>query len=66
MSLTGETSAVSRQARIHNPPNIFIDWEPGQGVKIDYAAIVEIMVKQLDTHPDRGYTMASCVLALLT
>lgn len=30
-------------------------WIPGLGVKIDYAAIVEILIQQLDDQPDRGY-----------
>lgn len=42
-------------------PNVYADWEPGQGVKINYAAIVEILVKQLDTQPER-----SCILILYT
>ncbi|KAI0258589.1 ARM repeat-containing protein [Gloeopeniophorella convolvens] len=28
------------------------DWVPGQGVKIDYASIIEILIQQLDTQHD--------------
>ena len=33
------------------------DWEPGQGVKIDYAAIVEILIDQLDDQPERSSSL---------
>jgi vacuole morphology and inheritance protein 14 len=29
-----------------------LDWVPGQGVRIDYAAMVEILIQQLDTQRD--------------
>ena len=32
----------------HPPNHTWSAWIPGQGVKIDYAAIIEILVQQLD------------------
>lgn len=37
-------------------------WVPGQGVRIDYAAIVEILIQQLDG--DRMFII-SCILQRL-
>ena len=28
--------------------NFSVDWVPGQGVRIDYDAIIEILIQQLD------------------
>ena len=39
--------------------NLLVDWEPGQGVRIDYAAIVEILIKQLDPTPERKHRLVT-------
>lgn len=36
-------------------------WTPGLGVKIDYAAIVEILIEQLDDQPDRALNLTNLV-----
>ena len=36
-------------------------WAPGLGVKIDYAAIVEILIEQLDDQPDRALNLTRLV-----
>jgi len=37
-------------------------WIPGQGVKIDYASIVEILIQQLDGERERSaFVMLACV-----
>ncbi|KAI0080789.1 ARM repeat-containing protein [Panus rudis PR-1116 ss-1] len=41
-------------------------WEPGQGVKIDYAAIVEILIKQLDDQPEHDEIQQSVALRWLS
>jgi hypothetical protein len=30
----------------------YLDWIPGQGVRIDYAAMIEILIQQLDMQRD--------------
>ncbi|KAH8096728.1 ARM repeat-containing protein [Cristinia sonorae] len=41
-------------------------WVPGLGVKIDYAAIVEILIQQLDDHPDHDEIQQSTALLWLS
>ncbi|KAI0340907.1 ARM repeat-containing protein [Trametopsis cervina] len=41
-------------------------WVPGQGVKIDYAAIVEILIQQLDDQPDHDEIQQSTALRWLS
>ena len=37
-------------------------WLPGQGVKIDYASVVEILIQQLDGERERtAFVMLACV-----
>lgn len=41
-------------------------WVPGQGVKIDYAAIVEILIQQLDDQPEHDEIQQSTALRWLS
>ncbi|CAL1700422.1 unnamed protein product [Somion occarium] len=41
-------------------------WEPGQGVKIDYPAIVEILIKQLDDQPEHDEIQQAVALRWLS
>lgn len=40
--------------------SIRADWVPGQGVRIDYAAIIEILIEQLE--PQREHAIQRTVL----
>lgn len=44
--------------------NMFLAWVPGQGVKIDYAAVIEILIQQLDS--ERQWFFHSFAYVLIT
>lgn len=46
-----------RRYPIPSSTDLRLAWVPGLGVKIDYAAIVEILIQQLDDQPERMYLL---------
>jgi vacuole morphology and inheritance protein 14 len=55
----------ARQAYLFPPYSLRTAWVPGQGVKIDYDAIIEILIQQLDGER-RWFTQSQSCLGLFS